>query len=176
MFALLYDPVKEIRLAKKQSYSRILLYLVAAALFETVGLLFFAWNFFPDKFSNDLLVMGVFGVLGGLILAHLVVAFFFSLALHVLDGKAGYYEGLSALVLSFVAPAVAVFFAGALSFIPFGTFLSILLLMYGYVLGGATLFRSAKEFFELDYAGVLVGFLITKFVFAGAVVGFIFLR
>lgn len=175
MFALLYDPVREIKLAKKQNYARILLYLVAAALFETVGLLFFAWNFFPDRFSNDLLVMSIFGVLAGLILAHLVVAFFFSLALHVLDGKAGYYEGLSALVLAFVAPAVAIFFAGALSFVPFGIFLSILLLMYGCVLGASTLFRSAKEFFEIDYAGVLVGFLITKFVLAGAVVGFILL-
>lgn len=159
MFKLLYDPVSEIKSAKKQSYAKILLYLLAASLFETIGLLFFAWRYFSKFFTPNVLVYGIVGTLFFLIVIHLVVAFFFSLAMHVLDGKGGYYEGLTTLVLSMVAPAVAIFFAGAASFI--SPFVASVLLIYGYVIGTATLFRSGKELFELDYAGVLIGFLIT---------------
>lgn len=159
MFKLLYDPVSEIKSAKKQSYAKILLYLLAASLFETIGLLFFAWRYFTKYFTQDILVYGIIGTLFTLIAIHFVVAFFFSLAMHVLDGKGGYYEGLTTVVLSMVAPAVAVFFAGAASFL--SPFVAAVLLIYGYIIGTATLFRSGKELFELDYAGVLIGFLIT---------------
>lgn len=161
MFALLYDPVSEIKKAKKQSYARILMYLLTAALFETVGILFFAWWYFREFLTTNILVNGIVGVLFSLVALHLIVAFFFSISMHVLDGKGGYYEGLATLVLAMVAPAVATFFAGAALFLPFGVYVAAALLAFGYVLGAATLFRSGKELFELDYAGVLVGFLIT---------------
>ncbi|MEM3154531.1 MAG: hypothetical protein QW165_03115 [Candidatus Woesearchaeota archaeon] len=161
MFQLLYDPVAEIKKSKKQSYAKILLYLLAAALFETAGLFFFAWRYFSGLLTPDVIAYGVLGVLFVLILAHLVVAFFFAMSMHVLDGKGGYYEALASLVLAMVAPAVAIFFAGAVSFVPYGSGAVGVMLAYGYILGAATLFRSGKEFFELDYAGVLVGFLIT---------------
>jgi len=163
MFQLLFDPVAEIKRAKKQSYSKVLMYLFAAALFETAGLFFFALRLFADKLSQGMIINGILGFLFACIGFHLVVAFFFSAAMHVLDGKGGYYEGLTAVVFSMVAPAVATFFAGALSFIPFALPLAVLLVSFGYVLGAATLFRAAKELFELDYAGVLVGVLITMF-------------
>ena len=161
MFALLYDPVSEIKKAKKQSYSRILMYLLTASLFETIGFLFIAWRYFRDSLTTNLLVSGIFGTLFSLIAVHLVAAFFYSFAMHVLDGKGGYYDGLATLVLAMVAPAVLTFFAGAALFVPFGLFFAAAMLAYGYVLGAATLFRAGKELFELDYAGVLVGFLIT---------------
>jgi len=169
MFALLYDPVSEIKKSKRQSYSRILLYLLAASLFETVGLVFFAWRYFSKYMTMDILATGIVAVLFFLFAAHLLAAFFFSLTLHILDGKGGYYEGLTALVLAMVAPAVAIFFGGAISFVPYGIILSVVLLAYGYVLGAATLFRAAKELFELDYAGVFVGFVITSVVLGCAV-------
>lgn len=163
MFQLLIDPVTEIKKRRKQSYSTILLYLVAAALFETVGLLFFAMRFesFLPAFTPDMLMLAIVGTLIFLVAAHFVVALFFAIAMHVLDGKGGYYEALASLVLSFVAPAVAVFFSGALAFLPFGYFVSVFLLTLGYVMGLATLLRSAKEMFQISYAGVLSGCLIT---------------
>lgn len=161
MFALLYDPLKEIKAAKKRGFAKMMVYLLAAALFETVGLLFVAWRYFRDLLTTNVLVNGIVLVLVSLILAHLFVAFFFSVAMHVLDGRGGYYEGLATLVLAFVAPAVSIFFAGALLFVPFGFHVALLVVAYGYILGAATLFRSAKELFGLDYAGVLLGFLVT---------------
>ncbi len=161
MFDLLHDPLNEIRKCKKQSYARILMFLVTASLFETIGLLFFGWRFFSHLMSTSFVVNGVVFVLFSLVFLHLFAALFFSVAMHVLDGKGGYYEGLTTLVLAFVAPAVAIFFGGALAFVPMGIYVSLLLISYGYVLGCATLFRSAKELFQLDYAGVLAGFLIT---------------
>jgi len=159
LFKLLFDPVSEIKSFRKQSYAHVLLYLLAASLFETIGLLFFAWRYFSKFFTPNILVYGIVGTLFSLIVIHIVVAFFFSLAMHVLDGKGGYYEGLTTLVLAMVAPAVATFFAGAISFL--SAPVAALILAYGYVIGFATLFRSGKELFELDYAGVLIGFLIT---------------
>ena len=123
-----------------------------------------------------MLVSGIIGTVFSLIAAHLIAAFFFSLAMHVLDGKGGYYEGLTALVLGMIAPATMMFFAGALTFIPFGIFFASLLMTYGYVLGVATLFRASKEFFELDYAGVLVGVLIVFIPMLGAALTAIILR
>ena len=161
MFQLLYDPVSEIKKAKKQCYAPIILYLVAAALFETAGLLFFGWRLFSTWLKPHVLAYGIAGTFFALILIHLVVALFFTVAMHVLDGKGGYYEGLTTLVLAMVAPAITTFFAGAASFVPYGSGASAVLLAYGYILGTATLFRSGKELFELDYAGVLIGFLIT---------------
>jgi len=161
MFRLLYDPVTEIERCREQSFAKILLYLIAVSLFEGVGILFFAWRYLSKAFQTDVIVEGALIIIFVLIVAHLVVAFFFSIAMHVLDGKGGYYEGLTTLVLAMVAPAVMLFFAGAIAFLPLGTFVSAPFILYGCVLGAATLFRSAKELFELDYAGVLVGFLIT---------------
>ncbi len=161
MFQLLYDPVSEIKKAKKQSYAKILMYLLTASLFATVGVLFVAWRYFRDLLTTNTLVNGIIGLLFALIAAHLVVAFFFSVAMHVLDGKGGYYDGLATLVLAMVAPAITLFFAGAALFVPFGVFVASLLIAYGHVLGIVTLFRAGKELFDLDYAGVLVGFLAT---------------
>ena len=161
MFQLLYDPLAEIRKCKRQQFGRILLYLLTAALFETVGLLFFAWRYIPEQLTPNLVVNGILLVLFGIIVCHLICAFFFALAMHVLDGKGGYYEGLAAIVLSSVAPAVMTFFGGALSFAPLGIFVALFLITFGYVLGLATLFRAGKELFELDYAGVAIGFLVT---------------
>lgn len=163
MFQLLIDPVAEIRKRKKQSYSTVLLYLIAAALFETVGLLFFAMRLetFLPVFTPDMLMLGIVGTLILLVVCHFVIALFFAIAMHVLDGKGGYYEALTSLVLAFVAPAVAVFFSGALSFIPLGEFAAVFLVTLGCVMGLATLLRSAKEFFQISYAGVLAGCLIT---------------
>lgn len=161
MFKLLYDPVSEIRIAKKQSYARIFMYLLTASMFETIGMFFFAWYYFSELITANILVLGTIGTLFSLIAVHLLVAFFYSFAMHVLDGKGGYYEGLATLVLAMVAPAVATFFGGALIFVPYGMIISGLVLAYGYILGAATLFRAGKDLFELDYAGVLIGFLIT---------------
>ncbi|HLF55155.1 MAG TPA: hypothetical protein VI612_05555 [Candidatus Nanoarchaeia archaeon] len=169
MFKILYDPVSVIKQeVKNPSFPRILLMLFAASLFETIGLLFIVWKFLPFLLTQNFIVLGILVSLFGLIASHLVVAFFFSLVMHVLDGKGGYYDGLSTLVLGMIAPAVAIFFAGAFVFIPFGLFFALLLLSYGYVLGAATLFRAAKELFSVDYAGVLIGFLITSFVLGSA--------
>ncbi len=162
MFRLLYDPLAEIRKLRMQSFATVLLYLVAAALFETVGLLFFAVKIQTSfDFSAEALMLGVLGSFLFLVLVHLAVAFFFAVAMHVLDGKGGYYEALTALVLSFVAPAVGIFFGGALTFIPYCWIVSVVLIALGFVLGFATLFRASKELFQLDYSGVLIGFLIT---------------
>ncbi len=171
MFALLYDPVSEIRKFKKQSYTHILLYLLAAALFETIGILFFAWKYLNNLLTTSTVINGITGVLFALIAAHLVTAFFFALAMHVLDGKGGYYEALSTLVLGMVAPSVATFLSGAMIYLPLGTIISAALMAYGYIIGTATLFRAAKEYFELDYAGVLIGFLITAIPLGLAVAG-----
>lgn len=176
MFALLFDPVSEIKKAKKQNYFRILLYLITAALFETAGLLFFGWRFFSTWLKSDIIAYGIIGILLAIIIAHLVVAFFFTVAMHVLDGRGGYYEGLATLVLAMVAPAITTFFAGAATFVPYGYGAAVVLLAYGYILGSATLFRSGKEMFELDYAGVLIGFLITALTLGLAVSFFTFPR
>ncbi len=176
MFGLLYDPIKEIMAAKEQNFVKILVYLVAASLFEGAGILFIAWRYLSQILQTNVLVEGVLIVLFTLIIAHLVIAFFFSLAMHILDGKGGYYEGLTTLVLAMVAPAVALFFGGALMYVPMGIFVSIPLIIYGYVVGAATLFRCAKELFEIDYAGVLVGFLITFATMIVSVLFFVFIR
>ncbi len=176
MFALLFDPVNEIRIVKKQSYAHIILYLIAAALFETAGLLFFGWRFFSTWLKPSVLAYGIVGAFFALILIHLVVAFFFSVAMHVLDGKGGYYEGLATLVLAMVAPAITTFFAGAATFVPYGSGAAAVLLAYGYILGTATLFRAGKELFEIDYAGVLIGFLITALTLGFAFSFFISVR
>lgn len=162
MFALLFDPIGEIREAKKQSFAKILLYLLTAAMFWTIGVLFFAWRYFADWVASDFLVLGILGSLFGTMLFAVVMAFFFAVSYHVLDGKAGYYEALALVVLSMVAPAVAWFFAGALSFVPYGIVVSALLIAYGHVLSGATGARAAKEYFGLDYAGVFLGAVIAK--------------
>ena len=171
MFKLLYDPVVEIRQIRKPSFAKLLLYLLTASLFETVGVLFFAWHYFSGALSQSVVVNGVCALLFGLIVVHLFVAFFFSVAMHVLDGRGGYYEGLAVVVLSMVAPAVMTFFAGAFTFIPLGKFVSVLLLIFGYVIGFSTFFRAGKDLFGLDYSGVLVGFLATVIPFALAVCG-----
>jgi len=137
------------------------MYLLTASLFETIGILFIAWRYFRDILTTNTLVNGIIGLLFSLIAAHLIVAFFFSVAMHVLDGKGGYYDGLATLVLAMVAPAISLFFAGAALFLPFGVIVASIIVAYGYVLGTATLFRAGKELFEIDYAGVLIGFLTT---------------
>ncbi|MBI4146393.1 hypothetical protein HY489_03590 [Candidatus Woesearchaeota archaeon] len=161
MFELLYDPVAEIKRIKRQSFAKVLLYLLAVSLFEAAGVLFFAWRFVPDKLTASFVVNGLLAFIFGSMALHLIIAFFFSVAMHVLDGKGGYYEGLAAVVLSSVAPAVTTFFAGVIAFAPVGGIIAVLLVTFGYILGFATLFRAGKELFELDYAGVLVGFLVT---------------
>jgi len=169
LFKLLYDPVAVIKETKTEGFPKILLVLIAASLFATAGLLFLSWRFMPFAVHQNLIVLGIVAVLFGCIISHLVAAFFFSLVMHVLDGQGGYFEGLATLVLSMVAPAVSLFFAGAISFLPYGLIIGLLLLTYGYSIGTATLFRAAKEFFGLDYTGVLIGFLITALVLSSAV-------
>ncbi len=171
MFALLYDPVSEIKKAKRQSFAKVLMYLLTASLFATIGVFFFAWRYSSTKLSQTFIINGTLVVLFSLMVLSAIFAFFFSLAMHVLDGRGGYYEGLSAIVLSMVAPAIMLFFGGALSFMPYGLVFSALLAAYGFVIGTATLFRAAKELFELDYAGVLVGFLISLIPVCFAVMG-----
>lgn len=157
MFQLLYDPLSEIRKCKRQQFGKILLYLLTASMFYTVGLLFFAWRYIPAKLTPTILANGLLLVLFGIITAVLVASFFFALAFHVLDGKGGYYEGLSMVVLAIVPEGVFTFFAGALTFAPLGIYVALLLLTYGWVLAFAIFFRSGKELFELDYAGVIAG-------------------
>ena len=166
MFALLYDPLSEIRAVKRPSYSKVLLYLLTSVLFATVGVFFFLWRFLEPTTANAVsyVLFFLFGSLGAL----LVTSFFLSVALHVLDGKGGFYEGLAMVVLSAVAPSVMVFFAGAAAFVPFGIVVSCLLLSFGCVLGAATFFRAGKELFELDYAGVFIGLLIASMPFVCA--------
>lgn len=166
MFALLYDPLSEIRAAKKESYAKILMYLLSSVLFAAVGFFFFLWRFLEP--STDVAVKYVLCFLFGSLAAVLVYSFFVSVALHVLDGKGGFYEGLSMAVLSLVAPSVMMFFSGAVAFIPFGLPVSAFLLMYGCVLGVATFFRAGKELFELDYAGVFVGLFAAELPFVCA--------
>ena len=151
------------------------MYLLTAALFETIGILFFAWKYLSNMITTNMLVNGIIVLLVGLIIGHLLVALFYSFAMHVLDGKGGYYEGLSTLVLAMVAPAIATFFAGAAIYVPFGNIPSSLIMAYGYILGAATLFRTGKELFELDYAGVFIGFLITAIPLGLATAGIIYL-
>lgn len=169
MFKLLYDPVVVIKQAKKEGFPKILLTLFAASLFATAGLLFLGWRFMPLFINPNLIVLAIIATLLGCIVLHLVAAFFFALAMHVLDGTGGYYEGLAALVLSMVAPAVSIFFAGAISFLPYGTYVGLLLLAYGYTIGSATFFRAGKELFNVDYVAVLIGFLVTAFILGSAI-------
>lgn len=157
MFQLLYDPLSEIRKCKRQQFGKVLLYLLTASMFYTIGLLFFAWRYVPAKLTPTVIANGLLLVLFGLITAVLVASFFFALAFHVLDGKGGYYEGLSMVVLSIVPEGVFTFFAGALTFAPLGIYVALLLLAYGWVLAFAIFFRSGKELFELDYSGVIAG-------------------
>jgi len=175
MFRLLFDPLSEIKAASEESYAKLLLYVLASAMFLTVGVLFFAWRFFSSIFSTSALTVGVFGTLTAALLFPFVMAFFFAVVYHVLDGKGGYYEALAATVLAMVAPSVAWFFAGALSFLPYGLAGSLLLLSYGYVLSGATGARAFKEYFKLDYAGVFLGAIIAKMPFLLLVAGWFIL-
>lgn len=172
MFALLYDPLSEIRSAKKESYAKVLMYLLTSVLFAAVGFFFFLWRFFEP--TTDVAVKYVLCFLFGSLAAILAFSFFVSVALHVLDGKGGFYEGLAMVILSAVAPSVMVFFAGAVAFIPFGVIVSAFLLVYGCVLGAATFFRAGKELFELDYAGVFIGLLVAKMPFACALLAWWF--
>jgi hypothetical protein len=161
MLRLLYDPVAEIKSFKRESVFRALIYLIASSLMFSAGLLLFSTKLklIPEEFLIYAIVGSLFGIIG----LFLVFAFFFSVAMHVLDGKGGFYEGLATTVLSVSPIATAVMLAGAISFIPYGLFISILVLIYGIVLGSAVFFRAGKELFSLDYFAVFVGVFITKF-------------
>lgn len=161
MFQLLYDPLGEIKKARHQQFGKILLYLVTASLFYTVGLLFFAWRYFPERLTPPMIANGILLALFGIMTVVLLASFFFALAFHVLDGKGGYYEGLAMTVFALVPDAVFTFFAGALTFAPMGMYVGLTLLAYGWVLAFAIFFRAGKELFELDYAGVFAGFIAT---------------
>lgn len=160
MFRLLYDPVVEIKSFKKESVFKALIYLIASSLMLSAGLLLFSTKLklIPEEFLIYAVVGGLFGVIG----LFLVFAFFFSVAMHVLDGNGGFYEGLATIVLSISPIATAAMFAGAISFIPYGIFLSILVLIYGIVLGSAVFFRAGKELYGVEYFAVFVGVFITK--------------
>jgi hypothetical protein len=160
MLRLLYDPVVEIKSFKKESIFKSLIYLIASSLMFSAGLLLFSTKLklIPEAFLIYAIVGSLFGIIG----LFLVFAFFFSVAMHVLDGKGGFYEGLATTVLSVSPIATAAMLAGAISFIPYGIFLSILVMIYGVVLGSAVFFRAGKELFNLDYFAVFVGVLITK--------------
>lgn len=175
MFALLYDPLSEIKKCRSESFARILIYLLTASLFAACGLLFYGLRYASEVVSMSVLVASVVGFLFAFFLGVLFFALFFAMCLHVLDGKGGYYEGLCCLVLSFVPLAVCFFFGGALSFIPYGILASLLLFVYGFVLGAATLFRAGKELFGLDYAGVSVGVFSCLASLFFAVFAFVFL-
>ena len=175
MFALLYDPLSEIKKCRDESYARILMYLLTASLFAACGLLFYGLNYASEIVSVSVLISSIVGFLFAFFFGVLFFALFLAMCLHVLDGKGGYYEGLCCLVLSFVPFAVCFFFGGALSFIPYGLLASLLLFVYGFVLGTATLFRAGKELFSLDYAGVSVGVISCLASFVFAVFAFIFL-
>lgn len=161
MFALLYDPLREIRAIRKEGYGKLFLYLLAGSLFTSVGGLFLAWRFI-ENITSEQLFFGLFAALFGTMLFVLLQSFFFAVSFHILDGKAGYYDAFAALVLSLVAPAIGLFAFGVSVFLPYGVIYGSLLLGYGCVIGCATLARSVKEYFDLDYAGVLVGALIVK--------------
>ncbi|PIN74571.1 hypothetical protein COV18_06790 [Candidatus Woesearchaeota archaeon CG10_big_fil_rev_8_21_14_0_10_37_12] len=152
MFKLLSDPVKEIKSVKRAGYAKIILYLLAAALFKTLGLFFVGLNLFPQYLVGSWLVPIV---LFTFIIALPILAFFFAICMDILGGKGGYYEALATLTLSVVAPSIAMFFAGALLFIPYGSAVSALLLAAGYSIGVATFFRASKELFELNYTAIL---------------------
>lgn len=160
MLRLLYDPVVEIKSFKKEGVAKSLLYLLASSLMFSAGLLLFStkFGFVPDS----LLVYAIVGSLFGVISVFLLFSFFFSVAMHVLDGNGGFYEGLASTVLSISPVATAVLLAGAIAFIPYGVFLSALLLVYGMVLGGAVFFRAGKELYGVEYFAVFVGLVFTK--------------
>lgn len=155
MFELLYDPIKQIKYADKHpSFSRVLLMLVASSLFFTAGVLFFCFRFAS---LQEFIVLILFGALFGFLAFMLICAFFLSLALHVLGGKGGYYEGLTSYTLGMVAISVMLFFAGALSFIPFiGLPIAGILLMYGFVIGFSITLRCTKELFGVGYVVAFV--------------------
>ncbi len=158
MLELLYDPLIEIQRVKRQSYSRVFLYLLASSLFASCGILF-GWMKYTN--SADMLYYAPV-ILFAMLAVFIVFAFFLSVALHVLDGKGGYYEGLSMTVLGVIAPSIAMFFGGALLFIPYGWFFASVVAAYGFVLGTATFFRAGKELFNLEYAGVFIGWFIAE--------------
>lgn len=173
MLRLLYDPVVEIKSFKREGIAKSLLYLLASSLMFCVGILLFStkFNVIPEKFLVYSIVGGLFGVLSFL----LIFAFFFSVAMHVLDGSGGFYEGLATTVLSVSPVSLAVMLSGAIAFIPFGIYFSVLLLIYGAVLGSAVFFRAGKELYGVEYFAVFVGVLITKLPMFLAVLVFILL-
>ena len=173
MLRLLYDPVAEIKSFKKEGIAKALLYLLASSLMLCAGLLLFSFKF--KLIPDNLLIYAIVGGLFGIIALYLVFAFFFSVAMHVLDGNGGFYEGLAATVLALAAPSVAALLAGAIAFIPFGIYLSVLLMMYGIVLSTAVFLRAGKELYNADYFAVFAAALVVKLCLYGSIVLFILL-
>ena len=160
MFELLYDPISEIKRAKKHGYLRLLLYLLTCSLFLMLGFLFLGWALYSNTFQAATFASIVLGGLFAIIVAPFVLAFFFSIVLHVLGSKSVYYESLTAFVLSMIFPAVFLFFAGSISFFPKLKIISALLISYGSILGIATFFRAAKEYSDLPYVDISIAVLV----------------
>ena len=104
--------------------------------------------------------MGVF--LGGLFLGYLT-----SVAMKTLSGTGGFFEGVASIAYSIFVPGITLFVAGLLSLggaasrdataMSAVTLLGAVLILWGAILGFATLYRSLKELFSTDMITAYVG-------------------
>ncbi len=100
--------------------------------------------------------------LGGLFLGYLT-----SVAMRALGGTGGFFEGLTSIAYSIFVPGITLFVAGLISLLGIlsvnmtawaaTTLLGGVLVLWGAVLGFATLYRSLKELFSTDLITAYVG-------------------
>ncbi len=138
---------------KKTLYSLIVLewillgIAVFIGMFQTVAL---------DKLAIATIALIIVGILGTLFAAVLI-----GLTYSILGGKGGYREALNAVALGMFAPSVASIITSIFSLAGVaGIFVGFLVSIFLGVLGMATLVRSLKEYFRLDYLTIFIGLVL----------------
>jgi len=152
------EPVKVITSFKKINPGRIFGYLLLATLIQTVALGILGWRFSEGNSSFLMSLIGYF-ILG--FIATLFIAYLLKISVNTLGGSGQYYNGLTALTLGMIAPAIGFLLFSLLALIPsVGLFLGAIVMAIAIILGITTELRAIKEMFRVDMFTAFIGLVI----------------
>ena len=163
MLDILFSPLEAIASAKtERSMGKTILVLFVASLLASLNVFIMT-----KKFSGTNFALG-FGILIGVFLLTIVMAFLLQLSLHILSQRGGYYEALTTLSYGFFIMSCGYLISSIVGLIPStGIFLTIIVsilsgvvLLLTFIMSNAVMLRTAVELFKTDLFTVIVALMI----------------
>ncbi len=161
------NPEKVIRTAKREkNINKTFVYQLLVSAIFAVSTYIATYRVYSVFSGASVVLAAICFVLG--VLGLFIVGFLAKIVMNILGGKGKYFEGLTAIVYSMVAPSFGAVISVLTALVPGGVIIGIPVLIITIAIGYATFYRALKEFFRVDMITALIG---TSVVTASIIIG-----